>query len=261
MKKGSGCINKWIVSLLTFLIAIIAVKLNNILFKKFNKDKKIYLSFLCSAMQAIIIAFAIFFAGSQFETFKDISSSLITSSALIVAVLGFCLQEGVSNLVHGMIISFSRPFAIGDRLNLPNQNLTGIVESINLRHTVIRNVLTNTCVLVPNSLIDKEIIENSYYNKEDYNYAIDVSISRESDLELAKKIIANALSKHQSYSGDKNVYVWIRDINDNAVNLRVWARTKTIEENFVLCSDVRSQIADEFRKAGISQPFVKYKNS
>lgn len=247
--------NRYIECLIIGIITFLVIKIIKKLFEKFNKNRKIYITFLKSVLQAIIIVIAIFLMGSKFETFKQISSSLVTGSTLIVAVAAFSLEEGITNLVHGFIISICKPFNIGDRLTLVNQGITGNVENITLRHTVIKNYLTGTHVLVPNAILDKEIIENSFYEKTVFNHNVDISIARDSDVEKAREIFKDIVINDERYSGDKDkLYVYIRNIDDNAIHLRAFVQTETLENNFIACSEIRRKLLISFKDAGIKQP-------
>jgi small-conductance mechanosensitive channel len=246
--------DKIIQTIIIVAIAFISIKAVKMISKKIDKKNQIHIAFFKSVIQAIILIIAIGLIFSQFDLFSNISSTILTSSTLIVAVLAFSMEEGITNFVHGLIISLCKPFNIGDRLTLPNQNLTGTVESITLRHTVIKNVTNGAHVLIPNSVIDKEIIQNAVYEKTTHLNFIDISVSRDSDIELARDIFKRVIEEDKR-SIDKNVYVYVRDIDNTAVYLRASVSTNTIEENFLACSEIRRTLIKEFKKADIKQPY------
>lgn len=252
--------NKYIECLIIVILTFLIIKIIKKIFTKINKSGKIYLTFLKSIVQAVIAVIAIFMIGSKFELFREISSSLVTGSTLIVAVAAFSLEEGITNLVHGLIISVCKPFNIGDRLNLINQNITGTVEDITLRHTVLKNVLTGTYVLIPNAVLDKEIIENSFYEKTKHTHYVDISISRNEDIEKARNIFKNIIIQEERFKGkEQDVYIYIRDITDDGIWLRGFIETETLSDNFIACSEVRRKLLLEFQKEGIKQPQNHYK--
>lgn len=251
--------NKYLECILIFFSLIILTKLISKIFVKINKKKKIHLTFLKSILQTIIVFIGIFVIGSKFETFKQISSSIITGSTLIVAVLAFSLEEGIANIIHGLIISVCKPFNIGDRLTLPNQNITGTVENITIRHTVIKNCITGTSILIPNSIMNKEIIENSYYLDTIHTHYIDILISRDSDVDKAQEIFKQEIKNDKRYCGDDDLYIFVREISENSICLRAFIPTKTLEENFVACSEIRKNVLKRYKNENISEPYQKCK--
>lgn len=247
--------NKYFECVIIATLSFILIEITKKIFSNINKSKKIHLTFLKSIIQAGIVIIAIFLIGSKFDLFRELSASLITGSTLIVAVVAFSLEEGITNLVHGFIISVCKPFNIGDRLNLINQNITGTVEDITLRHTVLKNVLTGTYVLIPNTILDKEIIENSYYEKTKYSHYVDISISRDADIEKAREIFKNIIISDNTVIGDKNnIYIYVRDISDDAIWLRGFIETNTLSDNFIACSEIRRKLLIEYQQQGINQP-------
>lgn len=244
------------IAVLLIMLAVI-LRVIDVAFSAFSKRTKrvpsIHTKFLKDGLKAFFIIFVILEIGSQFQVIQKFYSSILMSSSLIIVVLGFVMQEGISNIVHGMIISVCKPFDIGDRIKITidGQEITGYVESITLRNTVIKNVITSARVIVPNAKMDLGVIENSYFveKKESSNY-VDVCITYESDIELACQIISEEISSHPLYSKkdpDKTpqemVPVLARELNERGVVLRAFVSTKTIEENFAACSDIRKSVA------------------
>ena len=64
----------------------------------------------------------------------------------------------IADIIAGIMISFSKPFNIGERITLKNNNIVGIVEDITLRHTVIK-CFNGVRTIIPNSIINKELIQ------------------------------------------------------------------------------------------------------
>ncbi len=86
--------------------------------------------------------------------------SLLTTSALLTAVIGLSLQETLGNLFAGLAIQAQRPFAVGDWIQFENDAaLVGRVTEINWRAT---KVITNDMVevVVPNGVLAKAPIRN-----------------------------------------------------------------------------------------------------
>ena len=69
-------------------------------------------------------------------------------------------------------------------MNISSLGISGIVEDMTVRHTVIRTY-HNSRMIIPNSVINKAIVENSNYNNDYIGNYMEVSVSYESNLEQA----------------------------------------------------------------------------
>jgi len=79
-------------------------------------------------------------------------ASLVTTSAVITAVIAFAMQDTLGNLLGGLLLELDDSIAIGDWVKV--DDLSGRVAEIHWRHTVIltRN---NERVIVPNGALMK----------------------------------------------------------------------------------------------------------
>jgi len=87
-------------------------------------------------------------------------SSLLTTSALLTAVIGLALQETLGNLVAGLAIQAQRPFELGDWIQWSgDQKQVGRVVEINWRATRLATDDAHE-VIVPNGPLAKGTITN-----------------------------------------------------------------------------------------------------
>ncbi len=87
-------------------------------------------------------------------------SFLLTSSALLTAVVGLSLQDTLGNLFAGLAIQAQHPFEVGDWIQYDtlNENI-GIVVEINWRAVRVRT-LEHIEITVPNNLLARAPIRN-----------------------------------------------------------------------------------------------------
>src|SRR2546421_582971 len=85
-------------------------------------------------------------------------SSLLTTSALLTAVVGLALQDTLGNMVSGLALQMQRPFQVGDWIQFdPDERQIGKVTEVNWRATtVVTNDLIE--VIVPNAHLAKAAI-------------------------------------------------------------------------------------------------------
>ncbi|MGA8051849.1 MAG: mechanosensitive ion channel family protein [Burkholderiales bacterium] len=79
-------------------------------------------------------------------------SSLVTTSAVITAVVAFAMQDTLGNVLGGLVLELDDSISIGDWVKL--DDLTGRVVEIRWRHTAIRT-RNNELVIVPNAALMK----------------------------------------------------------------------------------------------------------
>ena len=209
-------------------------------------------------LSLLIWLIGLYFTLSWIPYFSDAATALLAGSGLVVLSIGLAAQESLGNAFSGLFISMFKPFEVGDRVHLTNADITGFIEDITIRHTVIRT-LVNSRIIVPNSAMNKELIENaSFCNPRASNF-IDVIITYDSDVEAAREIMARVIGTHPDFVDSRApemqdgplVPVFVRSLNLHGVELRASMWTATISNNFAACSDVRRLILHEFNKAGV----------
>ncbi|KAK9807577.1 hypothetical protein WJX72_003191 [[Myrmecia] bisecta] len=88
---------------------------------------------------------------------------LLTVGGVSGIIVGLSAQSVMSNMISGINIFLSRPFVVGDRIELTTgtgaKMLTGFVERVDPMRTIIR---TDTClpIMIPNKVLSEMIISN-----------------------------------------------------------------------------------------------------
>ena len=243
-------------ALFLLIILIVLVNLTNLVFRPFRKRGSMLAAFLSGCIKVFLV-FTIFMRiFALVPILKDFTNQIFLSSSLIVVVLGFVFQEGLSNIVHGFILSVFRPFKIGDRVvvNVDGTTITGYVKEVTARHTVIQNVVNSASMVVPNAKMDMSVIGNSYYDHSVLSTAfLDVTITYDSNLEKAIEILRSTVASHPGViraCTEKKVTdpvsVMVRELGESGIALRATVLTLTVEENFAVCSDVRRKLVELF---------------
>ena len=215
-----------------------------------------------------VVVGAIYMIGFSFAIYaipslRAIANSLLAGAGILAVAIGFASQHAMSNIVSGFFIVLFKPFRINDRLTI-RDTMSGIVEDITLRHTVIRN-FENRRIIIPNALISDEIVVNSDFTNDNICKWIDVAISFDSDIDVAKNILREEVLTHplridnrdaeQLAAGDPEVVVRVLSLGEYAVNLRAWAWAKNSADSFVMSCDVYESIKKRFDKEGIEIPY------
>lgn len=235
---------------------IVIIKLIDYIINRINK-KELHIKFSSSIIKALLGIIALSAIGMQFNTTAEISKIIMQSSGLLVAVAGFAAQEVLADVISGVMLSWSKPFNIGDRIVLKSSNITGVVEDITLRHIVVKTFY-NSRLVIPNSIVNKEILENSDYSGDYIGNLLEITIAYQSDIDKASEIIKNTVVNHELTIKDEYTEVQVKELAANGVILKVTVWTKTTDDNFKACSDIRKTIKENFDAEGIKIPYTTF---
>lgn len=217
-----------------------------------------------------LIVIAIYLAGfsyaiSQIPFLKPVAQSILAGAGIFAIAVGFAAQQALGNVISGVFIILSKPYKINDRISVDETSgLRGIVEDISLRHTVIRN-FENQRIIIPNSIISNQVLVNSSFEDPRICRFVEIGVSYSSDLDLAKKIMAEEVEKHplnidirtpqDIENGLSRVTVRVVAMLDSSISLRAWAWADDAANGFLLTCDVLESIKKRFDKEGIVIPF------
>ncbi|SFZ93628.1 Small-conductance mechanosensitive channel [Flaviramulus basaltis] len=210
----------------------------------------------------------VYFAGGilailAFPSLRGIAQTALGGAGVLAVVAGVGSQEALANIVGGIFIISFKPFKIGDIIKV-DESMVGTVTDITLRHTIIRNY-ENKMIVIPNSVINKEKLINYDLGERMCCQWIEIGISYDSDIDLAKHIMREECENHpllidnrselDKYNNEKKVIIRVIGLNDSAVTLRAWAWASSFGEAFEMKCDLYESIKKRFDKEGIEIPF------
>lgn len=194
-----------------------------------------------SIVVIIIIAIA-----DRFGILGDMTKTFLTNSALLVAVLGFLLQNTLKNILAGALLLSSETFKIGQRIRLPEKDISGIIEKINMRHTVI-HLTTNERAIVPNYLLNEAIIVNNDLLDSTTVYPLVITIPLDKDLLAAKQIVRDVINGHDNVL-NKDADIIVTTVTKDTVELKTLIKTRDLDTSFDTLSDLREQVLTNLRQ-------------
>ncbi len=240
---------------------VIKKNLNKPTFLDMNKTQRIIVRHFATGFIYLVgIGFAIY----TVPALRALSVSLFAGAGVLAIIIGFASQQAISNVISGLFIALFTPFRVDDIVTLREDSIIGRVEDITLRHTVIRT-FENKRVIIPNAIINNEVITNFDINDEKICRYVDFGISYDSDVDLAMKIIREEAQKHplcidtrsEEEIREKKPKVTVRVLSygDSSVNLRGWAWAKNPIDAFNMGCDLNESIKKRFDAQGIEIPF------
>lgn len=235
-------------------------------FLRVKNPRNLNLKFLNSFLKGLVWVIGVLLIIGLIPGMSKLTQTVLAGSGIAAVVLGLAAQESFGNLISGMMIAIFHPFQVGDLIHLIDSDLTGFVEDITLRHTVIRTY-TNSRIIVPNSGMSTEKIENLDFADSASVQNIDVTVAYECDLPRAMELMAEVIGSHplfldrrtaeQKESGRPKVPVFVQSFGDSGIVLRAGMWTASAAQGYGACSDARLGIKKAFDAAGIEIPYTK----
>ena len=166
--------------------------------------------------------------------------------------LGFALKDILENYVAGVLILLQEPFKIGDIVKVYEH--FGRIEEIQARSTFLR-VWDGQRVVIPNSyMISNSLINYSTYPER--RISIEVSVSFDTDLDKAMRVIFEAISAHQEVLKEPVPAVMITEFGTSSINFvaRFWIDS-SVSNWLKMTSDATKMIKQALDREGINIPF------
>ncbi len=107
---------------------------------------------------AVVALVGIWVVLSVFPSTTEIARAFLASSAVLAVIAGLALTTPLGNLGSGLMLAFSQPVRLGDRISVGDQ--TGVVDEITLSYTALQTD-EGRRVFVPNREMVASIIVNN----------------------------------------------------------------------------------------------------
>jgi small-conductance mechanosensitive channel len=107
---------------------------------------------------AAIVGVGVFSALLTIPAISNVAGAILGSAAVVGLVVGFAAQPTLSNFVAGILIAFTQPLRIGDRVEVTGS--TGVVEEVALMYSFIR-LDDGSRLVIPNATLASNTIRNA----------------------------------------------------------------------------------------------------
>lgn len=229
---------------------------------KAKKKKNIttLLMFIKRIKKAVIYSLAVLVCLTLFDVFNSFSVTLLSGLGIGSVVIGLAAQESLKNFFGSVAIVAGNPYEVGDFIECIDKAVSGTVEDITMRHTVIKTT-NNRRVIIPNSEMNTYTIENFNYSDNESIKIVDFSISYESDIDKAIAILKEEMEKmyHPNSKGrNKNVEfpkVRVAQLGDSGIILKAWVWGNDNSDSYENMYKLNYIIKKRFDKEGIEIPY------
>jgi len=245
-----------LIFLIAYVLARIITTLLSKLSEKMSRSGRIKVKIIIPIVKFVIYVIAFYYIFG--EIFKIFGAEILLLTGILGAAIGFGIKDLFSDLIGGLVITFEKPYQIGDKISIGSYY--GEVTDISLRATKLVTPDANT-VTAPNSLIFNEAVASGNYGASEMMVVIDLYIAGESNVETAMRILREAVvSSKYVYISKKSPIVILHKALPFYTRLRAKAYVNDLRDQFKFESDVHTRTWIEFQKNGIRAPQLNVLN-
>ncbi|KZZ13511.1 hypothetical protein A3758_01635 [Oleiphilus sp. HI0118] len=175
---------------------------------------------------------------------------MLAGLGMVGFIIGFALQDTLSNFASGMMILIYRPFDEGNLIE--TAGVTGIVSKLSLVSTTVLT-FDNQSLVIPNSKIWGDVIRNvtaQTTRRVDLVFGIGYS----DDIPKAEAVLAGILDEHPKVLKNPEPMIKLHTLNESSVDfiVRPWVATSDYWDVYW---DITRTVKQRFDEEGISIPF------
>ncbi len=168
--------------------------------------------------------------------------------------LGFGLQKIASNFISGIILLFEKSIESGDVIEFADGS-SGFVRQTYARYTLIE-MRDGKDVMVPNEEFINQRVTNWTHSDSTARAEVNVVISYDSDVDLARKLIIECAKNHPQTMQNMEIFCYVTNFTDSGIALMLHFWVPNIRDGRLGAkSDVMRAILAAFRENGISIPY------
>jgi small conductance mechanosensitive channel len=165
-------------------------------------------------------------------------------------IVGFALQDALSNFAAGFMIVVYEPYDVGDLIEVTGAR--GKVDGMSLVATSIRT-LDNQLLIIPNSRIWGDVIRN-VTSQRVRRVDLTFGVAYDTDLDEAEGILTELVEQHEMVLSEPPPVIKVHELGDSSVDfiVRPWCRT---DDYWDVYWDLTRGVKEAFDAAGIVIPF------
>ncbi len=245
--------------ILAILIMVIAYFVANYVGKLVGKimqhkvHKKAITSVVTKIVTVVIMIIGLFIALGILNLSKALTS-LLAGAGVIGLVVGFALQDSLSNTVSGIFISFRDKIRIGNWVE--TNGFAGEIMDVNLKNFVLKEA-DNNIVLLPNKSILGNPLKN-YSLTDKIRVTVACGIGYESNLEQVQSLTTKTISDtFNDPKSPEEVEFYYTEFGDSSINFicRFWTNGVKAKDRLEATSIAILAIKKAFDQENINIPF------
>jgi small conductance mechanosensitive channel len=194
------------------------------------------------SVTAAIVALGILSALLVIPQVRTVAGAILASGAVIGLVVGFAAQKTLGNFIAGLLIAFSQPLRIGDRVEIDDDE--GVVEEIGLTYTFIRT-RDDVRLVIPNEKLASDTIKNASIVSRDKLAQVTLNVPLDNDLSAAVDALRGLVGDAPRGA------VLVSELGEDSATITVRTSAEDAADAEQLESDLRLQAHERLRAAGV----------
>ena len=200
------------------------------------------LRFLRRIIEAAIILVGLAVAISQFTSVNRLAATLLASTAITAAVVGFGSRQVLANAIAGMVLAVTQPLRIGDLVTFEGE--TGTVEDVTLTYTWLRTG-ADARIIIPNERLAAGLLRNDSIRSSVVDLEISAWLAPDADETVALAAL-EALEDARSAR--------VAEITSSGIRVVVGGPSAAPSERIAREGDLRQEALRALREAGCRGP-------
>ena len=239
------------------IIVLVLLKLEKKIAKKWiQKHDGINTRFVEKVIRFVIIFIAVMWVIMSSPLTQSFGSSLFQGTAVLAAIAGFAAKPILSDMFCGFMISTTKPFNIGDRIEL-DDGTAGIVKDITIRHVVLQGIDTLK-IVIPNSEINSKRITNLSHMTTTRSIHFRFVVGLNSRPEQVKQVIQEAV-RQSPFSvpreGEAYSPVYFIAYQNNGLEMATTVYYEPTSPTEAVKDDINTRVKKALDEAGIEIPY------
>jgi small-conductance mechanosensitive channel len=200
------------------------------------------LRFLRRAVEAAIIVVGFALALAQFTSLDRLAATVLASSAIAAAVVGFASRQVLANAIAGMVLAVTQPLRIGDLVTFEGE--TGTVEDVSLTYTWLRTG-SDARLIIPNERLAAGVLRNDSIRSATVALEVSAWLAPDAD-ETAALAAVEAVPETQAAR--------IAEVTDVGIRVQVAGPPVAPSERLAREGELRAEVLRALREAGCRGP-------
>jgi small-conductance mechanosensitive channel len=197
------------------------------------------LRFLRRAIEAFVVVVGLALVVAQFTDLDRLAGTVLASSAIAAAVVGFASRQVLANAVAGVVLAITQPLRIGDVVTFEDQ--TGTVEDVTLTYTWLRTG-SDARTIIPNERLAAGVLRNDSIRSPTVALEVTLWLGPDADEAAAVALLEQL---------PDSVTVRIAEATDTALRVVVAGPAVAPSERHAREADLRAAALRALREAGI----------
>jgi small-conductance mechanosensitive channel len=203
--------------------------------------------FLVRVIVALVALIGVWSVLSIFPATQEIARAFLASGAVLALVAGLALTTPLGNLGSGVLLAFTQPIRLGDRITVDDH--TGVVDDMTLSYTALATD-EGRRIFVPNTKMVSTTIVNRSVADPRRLVTVELPVRLDAPLEKARRVTVEAAA--QVPGGESlEVDVKVGQVTESTAWLSVVALAPFSADVSRIASDVREHALAALAEAGL----------